>query len=92
MENGHNTEKMPLGSLRARPRPHALLTSSRPGKVSPFLESVFLHFVEEISFAAAQVHNLRTAVSVFLLQVRVCKWRFSVQVKVQVEVQCAGAE
>jgi len=35
--------------------------------VSPFFEAVLLPLVEEISFSAAQIDNLRTAVSVFLL-------------------------
>ena len=35
--------------------------------MSPFFEAVLLSLVEEISFSAAQIDNLRTAVSVFLL-------------------------
>lgn len=29
---------------------------------SPFLKAIFLSFIKEISFGAAQIHDLRTAI------------------------------
>lgn len=43
-----------------------MLHAGTPTRLS-FLETVFLPFVEQVSFRTSQVHNLRTAISVLLL-------------------------
>lgn len=52
----------------ANHRPNAPSTSTGAEQVLSLLESVLLPLIEQVGLAAAQIHDLRTAVSVLLEQ------------------------